>query len=559
MNTKPDKSDAGATRQRDKGFFDEPSIGDVSEKRNVENLQTERKIGDCHIFDYQEFKNIKPRLGSEKDADRLEYDFKGLDFNVYRHLNLPKPETINVLVKASQKDHSQSKYFICCFLTHGEKGILCMPEGSIYVDDILRCFSHTHPTLYGKPKIFIFQACRGTNCEEGILESTDAGSIDNSAEFLDFLIVNSTYEGTMSFKTLSLKDETKNHGSYFIDELCRSLENFSHEKDLLQILTIVNYRIATFYVSATDDVKTNQKKQMPCVTSRLRTEVKFNKKIDLYETVDTCFFDNRRKQHRLGALSTLDPSSDYKSYEIPSSENVNFLSILNTDGDMGNDLNCFASKLWSVISEKNYQRIEKKNKKKLDLQSYLLTFAGQEIANTKCFICFIAGCAKGDSFYDSQNKKFLKQDLVERFVGKKCPSLVGKPKIFIFLLFPQTKPKKFSLIPCISADSGDLPKSTRRNFIPVHADILEVTIIVKDSKQLEVTVEKLISILKGGESGEDLLQSLTKMNNELVPSTEYCTPKVKAGKYSSRRSSLQEENTISFSFHSTLTKTVKLP
>ncbi|GFY74656.1 caspase-3 [Trichonephila inaurata madagascariensis] len=125
-------------------------------------------------------------------------------------------------------------------------------------------------------------ACRGANCEEGILVSPDAGSQStdsDSAEFLDFLIVNSTYEGTKSFKTLNLKDETKNHGSYFMDELCRSLENFSLDKDLLQILTIVNYRIATFYLSATDDVQTDKKKQMPCLTSRLRTEIKFNKKM----------------------------------------------------------------------------------------------------------------------------------------------------------------------------------------------------------------------------------------------------------------------------------------
>ncbi|GFY51101.1 caspase-3 [Trichonephila inaurata madagascariensis] len=201
-----------------------------------------------------------------------------------------------------------------------------------------------------------------------------------------------------------------------------------------------------------------------------------NSKNDLYETVDTRFFDNRRKQHSLGALSMQNPSLDYQSYEIPSSENVNFLSILNTNGDMGNDLKSFASKLWSVVSEKNYQRNEEKILKEIDLHNYLMTFAGQEIANTKCFICFVAGCAKGDYLYDSHNKKFHKRDVVEQFVGKKCPSLVGKPKIFIFLLFPQRKPKKFSLIPCLSADSGGLAS---RNFIPVHADILEVTITVK--------------------------------------------------------------------------------
>ncbi|GFU23363.1 hypothetical protein NPIL_358511, partial [Nephila pilipes] len=103
--------------------------------------------------------------------------------------------------------------------------------------------------------------------------------------------------------------------------------------------------------------------------------------------------------------------------------------------------------------------------------------AGQGFANVNCFICFVAGSAKGDYLYDSQNKKFYKQDLVEQFVGINCPLLVGKPKIFIFLLFPQKKTSKFSLLPCVSADSPDT--LTRGNFIPVHADILEITITVK--------------------------------------------------------------------------------
>lgn len=555
MNTEHDALDTGANRQRDKFICDESSLGDVSVKRN-DQLGKE-KVGDCHIFDYQEFK--KPRLGSEYDADRLEYDFKKLDFNVYRYLNLTKSDTMDVLAKASKKDHSQSKYFVCCFLTHGGMGTLCMKDYYVKIDDILNCFSSTScPSLYKKPKIFIIQACRGTGVEDGIKESTDSDSSGDNPEYIDFLIVNSTYEGTFSFKTLSLRDETQNHGSFFIDELCRSLENFSSNKDLLQILTIVNYRVATFFKSVTDNAKTNKKKQMPCIISRLRAEVKFNKKIDMFESVHTRYFDDRRRQHPLGLQSMQNPYGDHKLYHIPNYENVKFLSILNTKGNFGEELNHFALKLWSCIADKNYQREEKEILKKTELKDYLKTFAGQKLDNVSCFICFVAGCAKGDYLYDSQNKKFFKRDLVEHFVGKKCPVLAGKPKIFIFLLVPQIKPKRFYLpIPCVSADSPDEYTSTTRNFIPVHADILEVTIFIKDTKQLEVIGEKLISILKKDELHEDLLQSLTKMNNDLVKDT------LKDGKYSpsgssSECSSLLEEN-ISFSFHSTLTKVVKLP
>ncbi|GFU38053.1 caspase-3 [Nephila pilipes] len=448
MSIKTDIVDAGGLEQLEKVITEEPSLKDASVKKQleVEDKKTEVKVGDCHIFDYQKFSI--PRLGSEKDAIRLEHDFDRLDFDVHRYLDLSVSKTKDVLLEASKKNHSQSKYFVCCFLTHGDSGKLYMPDGDIDIDAILSYFSRTScPSLSGKPKIFIIQACRGNCCEEGITEitgdgideSTDPGSIGDNPDYLDFLIANSTYEGTYSFKTLNLREKTKNHGSYYIDELCRSLEHFSSEKDLLQILTIVNYRIAIFFKSRTDDSETNMKKQMPCVTSRLRTKINFNKKIDIFESVDTQHFDQKRKMHDLGLQSMQNPSLDHQLYHIPCSENIKFLSILNTAGNSELKLNFLAAELWSCVAEKKYQRAEKENLNKRDLKNYL---------------------------------------------------------------------KKYAY-------------------------------------QLKSTVKKLLSILKNNEGCEDLLNSLTKMNYELVKDFEFY--------------SLSDKNRASFSLHSTLTKMVKLP
>ena len=65
-----------------------------------------------------------------------------------------------------------------CVMAHGDEGILCGRDWVIGVgggivnieDDILKHFSNANCRgLKGKPKLFIFQACRGDKQDSGIL------------------------------------------------------------------------------------------------------------------------------------------------------------------------------------------------------------------------------------------------------------------------------------------------------------------------------------------------------------------------------------------------------
>ncbi|KAF8796289.1 Caspase-3 like protein [Argiope bruennichi] len=308
-----DRVDVGGLTQRLSEIFYDQALGDISISVNDEilpktedPLKEESKYGDCYIFDYQDFEN--PRPGSEKDVVRLEHDFCELNFNVYSdYLDLTKQQTLDVLKMAAKKDHTRSKCFVCCFLTHGAPGKLLMHDKYIKIDDILKCFSSCK-SLEGKPKIFIFQACRGGCCEEGVpCDSTDSdsGSVTDIPDFRDYLLIYSTYEGKISFKTKDEKREENNHGSFFIDELCRTLEQFSGELDLLQILTIVNYRVSHFYLSHTLEEEFDKKKQMPCFISRLTTQVKFNRQIPMFVSNDTRYFDYRRSFSRKTILKVI--------------------------------------------------------------------------------------------------------------------------------------------------------------------------------------------------------------------------------------------------------------
>ncbi|GIY25335.1 caspase-3 [Caerostris darwini] len=506
---------------------------------NTQKQQSdEKKCGDCLIFNYEKFCNEKlNRPGSCKDAKRLKHDFENLNFNVHDiYSDLTKDATLKVLQEVAKKDHSQSKYFVCCFLTHGDRDSLCMKDTEIDIDVILNCFSRSCcKTLDKKPKIFIIQACRGKDAEEPlnhqipISESTDYNSDNPKPDILDFLVVYSTYEGTLSFKTCDQKWEENNHGSYFIDELCRSLEQFSDKLDLLEILNIVNYRIATFFQSITDKSKTDQKKQMPCFMSGLRTEIKFNKKIEPYETESTKYFDSRRSLHRLGLLSTKNPSRDQQKYAIHSSKGIQFLSILNMKGENETLLKRSSTSLWKCVAKKDCIRREKADFNKNELKNFLKEFSGKKIPEVDCFICFVASYGKviNDKeiyLYDKENKKMSTRSIVEYFVGYNF--LVGKPKIFIFVTFPHT-------------DSIYITST-----LPEHADILEVNIDLKEPNQLKGVVENLCNILNNKSYG-DLLNQLTRMNSDLVENQEFY--------------SLADEHFASFSLKSSLTKTLILP
>ncbi|GBM44896.1 Caspase-7 [Araneus ventricosus] len=267
-------------------------------RESKDSQKKEYKEGECHIFNYQEFNRMAPRMGSEKDATRLKHDFTQLNLDVHLHLNLSYAQTFDVLKEASIKDHSKKKYFICCFLTHGSRDLLWAKDKSMHINDILKIFSGSS-SLEEIPKIFIFQACRGKEAELGVsTDSTDSGfSTDTEEDYLDFLVINSTYLDTVSFKT-SDEEAEKAHGSFFIDEFCRSLEQFSRNLDLLQISTIVNLRMATNFLShRRDNTQLNRKKQMPCFTSTLRKKVKFNRDIEIFDSSDTQYFDVRRKRH----------------------------------------------------------------------------------------------------------------------------------------------------------------------------------------------------------------------------------------------------------------------
>ncbi|KAG9338350.1 hypothetical protein JZ751_025907 [Albula glossodonta] len=235
---------------------------------------------------------------------------------------------------ASEQDHSDSSCFACILLSHGEEGMIYGTDGAMPIKSITSLFrGDMCKSLVGKPKLFFIQhhqsqaqvsttnlrprlapPISGPEFDDGI--QTDSGPPNETLETdanprhkipveADFLFAYSTVPvcGVQGFafkdvtflkvpksdtmKNASMRKEEQQlrgyyswrnpgRGSWFVQALCNVLNEFGKQLEIMQILTRVNYMVATNFESWSEDPRFSEKKQIPCVVSMLTKELYFN-------------------------------------------------------------------------------------------------------------------------------------------------------------------------------------------------------------------------------------------------------------------------------------------
>lgn len=195
----------------------------------------------------------------------------------------------------ADQDHTNFDCFVCVLLSHGEEGIVFGTDKPVQIKDLSDCFKADRcPTLVGKPKIFIIQACRGLQTDSGVkihvtpdqhVDETDgpSGQTIKLPVEADFLFAYSTVPGYFSWRNGA-------NGSWFIQALCETLEKMGESLEIRKLLTIVNRKVAQNFQSFNpDNAPFHEMKQIPCITSMLTKDLFLRRKKRPRQSALSCY------------------------------------------------------------------------------------------------------------------------------------------------------------------------------------------------------------------------------------------------------------------------------
>lgn len=187
---------------------DPPSSDDLTDARGLPSYQMKsqpRGLG--IIVNNKVFTcGMKNREGTDKDATALQRLFTHLGFHTNRYNDLNGTQFRRIFNDAAAVDHKKFDCLMVAILTHGIKGKLYATDGELIpVEELTKLFNgYRCPSLIGKPKIFLLQACRGGSFDYGVEhDMTDA------AEDKDIDYAKASEEQFDSIKAKTFEEEVE--------------------------------------------------------------------------------------------------------------------------------------------------------------------------------------------------------------------------------------------------------------------------------------------------------------------------------------------------------------
>lgn len=215
------------------------------------------------IIDNENFQNeiLPTRTGSLVDANNLDILFNQLGFRVTLRRNLPYYEMITEIQKfASKEDHSLGDMAVVAIMSHGRHGLVAAADGrELETEWVLRQLNNDGcPALKGKPKFFIFQACRGDEMDHGVLPDITWSEYRNESDarpvfmgkpapepqykelsWEDIIVAYATLPGYVANRDIY-------RGTWFIECLCSVFMEMAVNTDLRDMLDIVAERLEKY-------------------------------------------------------------------------------------------------------------------------------------------------------------------------------------------------------------------------------------------------------------------------------------------------------------------------
>nr|CAD10676.1 caspase 3 [Geodia cydonium] len=248
---------------------------------------------------------MKERVGTDKDAENLYGLFNWLGMATIRKDNLTGKAMTREFEDLARRDHSAYDCVVVAILTHGISGRLYSTDGDLIpVEDLTKYFDGVNrPSLIGKPKVFVVQACRGGKFDYGVesestdgegesvnketanemmekqfdkvvekaldADETDGGGYSREAlpTEADFVLAYATVPGYVSWRN-------SEYGSWFIKAFVDTMRDLASKEHFMDILTEVNRKVAYDFQSR------GRNKQIPAPVTMLTRKLYFRPGVD---------------------------------------------------------------------------------------------------------------------------------------------------------------------------------------------------------------------------------------------------------------------------------------
>ena len=203
------------------------------------------------IINNKDFVNdvFSTRTGSEKDLKDLVSLFSNvLRFTVTERSNLSYPEmSKEIMAFAGKEEQGEADMAAVVVMSHGKEGTIYSSDGRwLETDWILKQFNNCWcPSLRGKPKLFIFQSCRGEEKDCGVsATATDSQGMSRGLEMRDvswedMVIAYSTIRGYVAHRDTV-------DGSWFVQALCEVFRGKADTSEIREMLDTVAKRLSKY-------------------------------------------------------------------------------------------------------------------------------------------------------------------------------------------------------------------------------------------------------------------------------------------------------------------------
>jgi len=229
------------------------------------------------IFNQQTFASrlkLNPRRGTDVDVRSIEKTFKSLGWQIQLYNDSTVSKIREVILKQVQISTEPIAALAIFILSHGEdNGTIFAQDYPFRVDNdiLMNLAADKSPGLAGRPKMVFVQACQGQETDQGtnVTErrrrhtSQDNTSTYKIPNYSDFLIFQASFWDHYSFRS----SET---GSWFIQALCRKINESGEEEALFDILLNVSHSVAIEKESnVPGKPHLDKKKQVPLLYSTM--------------------------------------------------------------------------------------------------------------------------------------------------------------------------------------------------------------------------------------------------------------------------------------------------